>query len=647
MCGIAGCLYNDEKNFIENERIIKNIALSLQHRGPDNLGYYFNKKKKIIFSHNRLSILDLSNKAFQPFKSSSGYKVISYNGEIYNHLKIREFLKENNFKINWKTSSDTETLIECIDKIGLDKTLKKVCGMFAFALWDKKSENLYLVRDRYGEKPLYFFNHNKSFFFTSEIGQLNKILDNKLILDQSSINGFLNYNYIPGPNSVYQNVKKVLPGTYIEIKFVNNKITKREINYWKPKQFIVANNQSDIKKKDDYIYNFEKTIKNVVKDSLISDVPTGIFLSSGVDSSLIASIAKNVTQEKINTFSLGVVKNNDYNELKASEKIAKYLNSNHHSFQIYEKEIIDNLEDALNSYDEPFADSSQILTFLLCKKSRKHIKVALTGDGGDELFGGYNRHFLIYYLEKNMKLLGIKSFNNILIQKLLSGSANLIHPSLLSNFFAYSNDKYKKIKNILQFSSENNLYQMLITNNNETEINSLLKNNLVRRSILYGIKDYSFLSKIMLSDMKNYLPNDILVKIDRSSMAFGLESRSPLLDLRVYDFAKKLPNNLRFKNFQGKFFLREVLKKYLPKSILPTKKRGFSFSVKDMLQKKVFINWSQKFLSPKIIEKNRFLNHKNVNKLIELHQAGRGDYSNTIWSLLVLQNWLKKRNFLN
>ena len=370
-------------------------------------------------------------------------------------------------------------------------------------------------------------------------------------------------------------------------------------------------------------------------------------MSSGVDSSLIASIARIVTQKKINTFSLGVVKNNDYNELKASEKIAKHLNSNHHSFQIYEKEIIDNLEDALDSYDEPFADSSQILTFLLCKKSRKYIKVALTGDGGDELFGGYNRHFLIYYLEKYMKLLGINSFDNVLIQQFLSGSVSIIPPSLLSNFFAYGSDKYKKMKNISQFSSENNLYQMLISNNNEIEINSLLKNNLVRKNILFGVKNHSFLSKIMLSDIKNYLPDDILVKIDRSSMAFGLESRSPLLDLRVYDFAKKLPNNLRFKNFHGKFFLREFLKKYLPKDILPIKKKGFSFSVRDLLQKNFFIHWSQKFLSPKMIEKNRFLNHKNVNKIIELHQSSKGDYSNTIWSILVLQNWLKKRNFLN
>ena len=249
MCGIAGCFYRERKDHSKNLRLIKKISISLNHRGPDNLGYYQDKKKKIILSHNRLSILDLSKKAHQPFISSSNDKILSYNGEIYNHLKIREFLKDNKFKINWKTSADTETLVECIDKIGLDKTLKKVCGMFSFALWDKKSENLYLVRDRYGEKPLYFFNHNESFFFTSEIGELNKFLGNKLILDQNSINAFLNYNYIPGPNSVYQKVTKVLPGTYIKIKFIKNKITKREINYWKPKQFTIANYQQNLKKK--------------------------------------------------------------------------------------------------------------------------------------------------------------------------------------------------------------------------------------------------------------------------------------------------------------------------------------------------------------------------------------------------------------
>jgi len=647
MCGIAGCFYNNKENFSKNIKIIKDISLSLRHRGPDNIGYYSDKSEKIIFSHNRLSILDLSKKGSQPFKSFNCSKVISYNGEIYNHLEIRKFLKEKNFKINWKTSTDTETLVECIDKIGLDKTLKKIRGMFSFALWDKKSKNLYLVRDRFGEKPLYFFEYNKSFFFASEIGQLNKFLNKKLVLDTNSINSFLNYNYIPNPSSIYQQVKKVLPGTYLKIKFTKDKIIKNEINYWKPKQFVKTNNFLNKEKKNDHINKFENILEDVVKDTLISDVPIGIFLSSGIDSSLIASIAKRATKKKINTFSLGVLQNNDYNELKAAENIAKHLNSNHYSFEINEKDIIENIEDALNSFDEPFSDSSQILMHMLCKKSRKHIKVALTGDGGDELFGGYNRHFLIYYLEKNMKLLNINSFNNIFIQKLLSNTAGLIPMKLLANMFAYSEDKYKKIKNISKFSSESNLYQMLISNNNEMEINSLLNNKLMNQNILHGTKNDSFLSKLMLSDIKNYLPNDILVKVDRTSMAFGLECRSPLLDLRVYDFARKLPNNLRFRNFQGKFFLRELLKKYLPKNILPTKKKGFSFSVREILQKKQFISWSQKLLSPEVIKKNRFLNHDNVCKIIQSHQSGKRDFSSTIWSLLVLQNWLNKRNFLN
>jgi asparagine synthase (glutamine-hydrolysing) len=647
MCGIAGCFYNNNKNSNKNIKIIKDICLSLRHRGPDDIGYYSNKQEKIIFSHNRLSILDLSKKASQPFKSFNDNKVISYNGEIYNHLDIRKFLKKKNFKISWKTTSDTETLIECIDKIGLDRTLKKIRGMFSFALWDRKSKNLFLVRDRFGEKPLYFFEYNKSFFFTSEIGKLDKFLDKKLILNKDSVNSFLHYNYIPGPNSIYKEVKKVLPGTYLKIKFTKGKIIKDEISYWKPKPFFQINNFINKEKKNKYLDKFENILSNVVKDTLISDVPIGIFLSSGVDSSLIASITKSVTKKKINTFSLGVLQNNDYNELKAAENISKHLNSNHYSFEIKEKEIIENIENALNKFDEPFADSSQILMNILCKKSKNHIKVALTGDGGDELFGGYNRHFLIYYLEKSMKLLNINSFNNLFIQKFISNTTELIPIKLLENLFAYSEDKYKKIKNISKFSSETNLYQKLISNNNEIEINSLLSSKLNNQSILYGRKNDSFLLKLMLSDIKNYLPNDILVKVDRTSMSFGLECRSPLLDLRVYDFARKLPNNLRFRNFKGKFLLRQLLQKYLPRNIIPTKKKGFSFSVNEVLKKKQFINWSEKLLSPKVIKKNRFLNHDNVNKIIQSHKSGNKDLSNTIWSLLVLQNWFKKRNFFN
>lgn len=647
MCGIAGCLYNEKKNYINNLDLIKKISISLNHRGPDNTGYYYGKEKKIILAHNRLSILDLSKKASQPFISSSNNKIISYNGEIYNHLKIREFLKRKKFNIDWKTSSDTETLIECIDKIGLDKTLKKIYGMFSFALWDKRNESLYLVKDRFGEKPLYFFEHKQSFFFSSEIGQLDKFLKDDIILDQQSINSFLNYNYIPDPDSIYQSVKKVSPGTYLKVNLKKNKFMLSKKNYWKPRVFISKNNFLNKKKKIEYINEFEKILFDVVKDVLISDVPTGIFLSSGVDSTLIASIANKVSKKKINTFSLGVKQNNDYNELKAAEKIATHFGFNHHSFEFSEKNIIDDIENALSCYDEPFADSSQILTYLLCKESRQHVKVALTGDGGDELFGGYNRHLIIYYLEKNMKLLNISSLNNNFLKKIINNISLILTPSLLQNFFAYSYDKHKKIKNISNYSSEDNLYQILISNNNETEIKSLLSSELTRKNVLHGEKIYDFLIKMMLSDIKNYLPNDILVKIDRSSMAFGLECRAPLLDLRVYNFAKKLPNELRFKNFKNKFLLREVLKKHIPENIFPSKKRGFSFSLKNLFQKKYFKSWSQTLLSREMIKKNRFLNHDRIFELVQLHEQGKNDYSNTLWSLMVLQNWLKRRNFFN
>jgi len=647
VCGISGVFFNNIKDFKKNFNLLKKINYNLNHRGPDDNGLYINKKKKIILAHNRLSILDLSKNGHQPMISSNNSKILSYNGEIYNHIEIREYLKRKNYKINWKGSSDTETLLECIDKIGINKTLNKIYGMFSFAIWDNKLNCLYLSRDRMGEKPLYYTIDDNSFFFTSEIGQLNKIFNNKFEIDENSVHSFLNYNYIPGPNSVYKKVKKIIPGSYLKISFLKNKIQKKQFFFWKINPIKQTNIISCNKKDKVYVDTFEKTINNVIKDFLISDVPLGVFLSGGLDSSLVASVANNLTTKKINTFSLGVKDNEDYNELKDSEKIANYLKSNHVSFQISEEDIINNIERVLDVYDEPFADSSQVLTYILCKKAKKFIKVALTGDGGDEMFGGYNRYIYVYYFQKILKLFNIKSLDNYFVKKIIQNTTRLLNPNFISLFLSYGNDKYKKLQNISQYSDESNLYQLFISNNNELNISNLINNNSFKINAPNYFNRNNFLPKLIYSDLKSYLPDDLLVKVDRSSMSCGIESRSPLLDLRIYNYAKSLPYHLKFRNFKGKFITRELLKRYIPENIINSKKKGFSFSVSRILKNKKFLNWANKFISPKMIIKNRYINSEFANGIIKDHLSGKKNYTNTIWAIIVLQNWLYKKNLLS
>jgi asparagine synthase (glutamine-hydrolysing) len=645
VCGISGCFYSKSVDFYNFFKITNDISRGLNHRGPDKSGIYFNKKKKIILAHRRLSVLDLSRKAYQPMFTKNKKKIITYNGEIYNHQEIREFLKSLKCKINWQSSSDTETLIEAISKIGLKATLKKTRGMFAFAFFDTDERSLYLVRDRFGEKPLYYYYDKKKLFFFSEIPKKN-FFQQTLNLDNKSISFFLKYNFIKTPNSIYKNIKKVLPGTYIKFKIKNKKIIKKNYIYWQPKIVNKNNCYLQTNKISFYSNKLEKILKLVVKDNCISDVPLGIFLSGGVDSSLITSIASKIFNKKINTFSLGLKNDKDYSELVYAEKISKYLKTNHKSFKISNSHIIDLIEDILDSYDEPFSDSSQILTYILCKFTKKHAKVVLTGDGGDEMFGGYNRYIVIYYLEKLMNLLKIKSIDNFMIKNCIRFLGQTLSPKIISLLFSYSENKHEKIKNILHYNNEIELFNLLTSNNNYLSLKKIFNTNSSMRNSISLCEGNNLLSKFINTDIKNYLPDDLLVKVDRASMSFGLECRAPFLDLRVYNFSQKIPMDIKIRNFRGKYILRELLSKYLPLEYLAPKKMGFSFSLGKLLMNKDFYKWSAKLISNEMLRKNKFINYHEAKKIVYLHFSKKKDYSNAIWSLIVLQNWLKKRNYL-
>ena len=398
MCGLAGFIdVKGSLNKKESLHILKNMSESIFHRGPDSSGVYFDKEYNLGLTHRRLSILDLSSNGDQPMHSFSSRYVIIFNGEIYNHLVLRNELKRSNNAFNWKSNSDTETLLFAIEIWGLDKTLDKIDGMFSFALWDKKENFLYLTRDRVGEKPLYY-GWNKNFFlFASELKALESFDGFSREINHNAIYSILSYNHIRAPESIYKNINKLLPGTYLKINCKKNQIvTHKSIThktYWSIYDIAKNNIKSQLKDtEEDLIEKLEKLIERSVKKQMISDVPIGAFLSGGIDSSLVTAMMKKHSKIPINTYTIGF-DNKQFNEAIYAKEIALFLGTNHSELYLDEKDALNVVPKLPFIYDEPFADSSQIPTYLVSEMTSKNVKVALSGDGGDELFGGYNRYF--------------------------------------------------------------------------------------------------------------------------------------------------------------------------------------------------------------------------------------------------------------
>ena len=635
MCGIAGIYSLDNNNFNYNYNKIKNCIYKIKHRGPDAQKIWYSKKNKnLILGHSRLSIIDLSEKGGQPMRSHNNNFVISYNGEIYNHKDIKEKLQKE-FKLSFFSSSDTEVLLKSIEFYGLDKTLKLIDGMYAFALWNDKNKTLYLARDRFGEKPLYFhLNEDKTEIeFSSELTEVGK----NLKLNKEAISNYFKFGYLPFNQCIYKNWDKVKPGEYIKISINKKKriLQSQKKIYWTPK----INNYDKYKKNylslDQDIRKFENVFLKSVSRCLISDVKTGTFLSSGIDSSLVTTFAKEIKTD-VKSFTLSVKNDQVYNEAINGKKISDYLNVENEVFEIDQDEILNNLKNCILSFDEPFADSSQVLSYILAKKIKKKTKVILTGDGADEMFCGYNRHIIAFQLAKFQK---ITKFNSSLMSYLIKFGCEIPSKKILSNFFSYPVVKLKKINEFKNFSDLNHLYEMLIVNNNAMNyVNKLnFKNN--------NISNYKKLfNKILEHDLKNYLPNDILVKVDRSTMHSSIEARCPFLSKSIFDFSQRLPYDRKISNLKGKYLLRKVLSRRLPENLISKKKMGFSFS----LERQIFIKknkkWLEKIFSKKIFKDNITISSQDIINCLDDHLNKRKNYSNFLWSALVMSIWLGKLN---
>ncbi|MCP4521827.1 MAG: asparagine synthase (glutamine-hydrolyzing) [Cytophagales bacterium] len=616
MCGITGFLSASKE-----QKELEKMTNCIVHRGPNASGFFFEDNQNIGLGHRRLSILDLSDSANQPLYSECNRFIIAYNGEVYNFNEIKaEILKEKN--VSFQTTSDTEVILEAFALWG-EKFVSKLNGMFAISIWDKQEEVLYIFRDRIGIKPIFYYLSDNEFVFGSELKSIKSVFSS-LSINQEAIASFLHLGYIPVPQTIYNNVHKFPSGSYAKVKLMNGNIQLDIKKYWKLEDKIQAHSISDEKQAFQSLNNL---IESSVKSRMISDVPFGTFLSGGIDSSLVTATASQFTEKPLNTFSIGF-EENTHDESQYAKQIAQKLGTNHHEFILSEKKALPLFESILESYDEPYADSSAIPTMLVSSLAKQEVTMILTGDGGDELFHGYGMYDWAERLEKpfisplkNTIGWGLQTFGNQRMKR--AGQV-------------FSKSKHENIHNHI-FSQE----QYLFSNK---ELSSLLKKPISFFNYTEEEKLHRKLSSAesqALFDLNYYLQDDLLVKVDRASMKYSLECRVPLLDYRIIELALNIHPNLKKKGAVRKYLLQEVLFSKLPRSLFEREKRGFSIPLAKWL-KSDLAYLIDNYLNTNIIEEFGILENKQVQQLVKRFRNGEDFLYNRIWVMLLLHKWLKE-----
>jgi asparagine synthase (glutamine-hydrolysing) len=621
MCGIAGYI-SLNNNFTQQQ--LKDAAAVIHHRGPDADGFYFSPDNKIGFAHRRLSILDLSNAANQPMFSADGRYCIVFNGEVYNFSELKQQLKDKGASL--KTTSDTEVIIELFAQQGAS-CFAIMNGMFAFAIHDKQKNTVTICRDHVGIKPLFYYLDDQSFVFASELKAIKKILGNKLSVCGKAIPYFLHLGFIPEPLTIYNNTYKFPSAHYAEIDLEKKSIDVSPKAFWKLEDTIttvVTKDESAAKKElNDLLYDS-------IQKQLISDVPIGTFLSGGIDSSLVTAIASKVNgSNKIKTFSIAI-DDGKYNESKFAKQVASHLKTEHHEFAVKEKEVMELVDKLIPAYDEPFADSSSFPTMMVSRLARKHVTVALSGDGGDELFHGYG----MYQWAK----------------RLSNPLASIIKAPLYAASKMMGN-RYQRAGNLYDYTNSENIITHIFSQEQyyfkETELASLLTNSSFDFSWMNKLpgtnRKLSATEKQSFWDFNHYLKDDLLVKVDRASMQYSLESRVPLLDYRLVEFAYNLSANLKIKDGTMKYLLKEVLYDHVPKEIFNRPKWGFAIPLDKWLStdlKYLLDNYT----SQEMIEKYNVVKYDSVKKIKEQYKKGKSYLYNRLWLIITLHWWLEENN---
>lgn len=649
MCGITGFVdgLSCEKNDVLIN-LVRRMADTLKHRGPDDKGEWVDEWQGIALGHRRLSIIDLSQQGHQPMVSHCGRYVIVLNGEVYNFKILRKELESSG--IMFRGHSDTEVILEAISCYGIKKALDNFNGMFAFGLWDRQEKTLYLCRDRLGEKPLYYGFINNSFVFASELKAFSKFPRFMPEIDKQALALYLRYNCVPAPHSIYKDIKKVLPGELVSFRTKDRALNTYA--YWSALD--VARTSNDMYlggNPENVIEETEKLLKDAVRIRMESDVSLGMFLSGGIDSSLVAALMQAQSSASIKTFTIGFG-DPKYNEAEDARKIAGYLGTSHTCFYATAEEALKIIPGLPGVYDEPFSDSSQIPTILVSKMARQYVTVCLSGDGGDEIFGGYNRYIWLDSLWQKIYRfpLGIRRSLSYIFSSFPPDSFEVLFDKvkfMLPDAFKVRNPgiKFQKFLDVLSAADIGSAYLNLTSHWKHPERLVLgYADNIKRtgddRAEIF-LTDYK--RQMMYCDMINYLPNDILVKVDRASMGVGLESRTVYLDHRIVEHAWKLPINILINKTGSKLILRNILKKYVPEDYWERPKMGFAVPVDSWLRGPLK-GWADDLLSSDYLKKKGFFDYGVVEKKWKQHKKGVKNWQFELWDVLMFNAWLESHH---
>jgi asparagine synthase (glutamine-hydrolysing) len=649
MCGIAGFLDHDNSlTQADMLALVGTMADKLSHRGPDDHGSWADAACGIALGHRRLSIIDLSPAGHQPMLSASGRFVIAFNGEIYNYLDVLEELRSaEGHELSLRGHSDTEVILACFERWGVEKSLPRLQGMFAIAAWDRTDRALWLLRDRFGKKPLYYGTFGKTTMFGSELKALRLHPGLVAELDRDAVAAYLRFNCIPAPLSIYRGIRKLPAASWLRISY--DGMTDGPHSYWSMGELARSSMKAPFPgTNDEAAAELERLLRLAIRSRMLaSDVPVGLFLSGGVDSSTVTALAQAQSTIPIRTFSIGMTAQT-YDESKFARAVASHLGTDHTEWILSGQEAMSTVSELPSVYDEPFADASGIPTLLVSRLARKHVTVALSGDGGDEMFGGYNRHIMaastwpvLARIPRGLRTQVASTLGWVAPGK-WEGMLNLAASGVPRQFrFANLSDKIHKIQRAMGARDSRDLYLRLISNWGVPP--NLIHANGSGSAMPLCAEDWLSeqhpAQSMMLADALGYMQDDILVKVDRASMATSLEVRNPFLDLGVVEFAWSLPLHFKVRDGVGKWIVRRVMDKHIPRELTDRPKMGFAIPLGDWLRGPLR-NWAESLLSPDELTARGILNSAVVRSLWTEFLAGRRDLTEMIWGLLMLQGWI-------